>query len=65
MAVGIFAMALIVFAKQLSGPFPALAPLGKIAWPWYVLIGTTITMTVGILSSLTHGQTDASGQAVT
>ena len=26
----------------------ALGPLARIAWPWYVLIGTTITMAVGI-----------------
>lgn len=54
MAVGITAMAFVVFAKQLSGWMPVLTPLGTIAWPWYVLIGTTITLAVGILSSLTH-----------
>jgi len=52
MSVGIFTMAFVVFAKQLSGVLPFLAPLAKIAWPWYVLIGTTITLIVGILSSL-------------
>ena len=31
-----------------------LAPFARIAWPWYVLIGTSITMIVGGLSSLTH-----------
>jgi SSS family transporter len=58
MSVGIAAMSFIVFAKQIMAAVPALAPLLKplstIAYPWYVLIGTTITMTVGILSSLTH-----------
>jgi solute:Na+ symporter, SSS family len=58
MAVGIAAMTLVVFAKPLSAAYPSLAdnlaPLGRIAWPWYVLIGTTITMIVGILSSYTH-----------
>jgi SSS family transporter len=57
-AVGILAMTFVVFAKPLSGWIPALAgplaPLTRIAWPWYVLIGTTITMSVGVLSSLTH-----------
>jgi len=47
-----------VFAGQFSRWIPALAPtlapFGRIAWPWYVLIGTTITVLVGILSSLTH-----------
>lgn len=58
MAVGIAAMTLVVFARPLSTAYPSLAeslaPLGRIAWPWYVLIGTTITMIVGVLSSYTH-----------
>jgi hypothetical protein len=49
-------MAFVVFAKQLSAAYPSLAstlgPLGNIAWPWYVLIGTTITVTAGTISSL-------------
>jgi SSS family solute:Na+ symporter len=59
MSVGILVMSLIVFAKQISAAVPALAgalqPVSTIAYPWYVLIGTTITLSVGILSSLTHG----------
>jgi solute:Na+ symporter, SSS family len=51
MSVGIVTMTFVVFAKQLSPLIPALTPLGRIAWPWYVLIGTTITMLVGIASS--------------
>jgi Na+/proline symporter len=43
MTVGIAAMSIIVFDKSIH-----------IAWPWYVLIGTTITVTTGIISSLTH-----------
>jgi Na+/proline symporter len=58
MSVGIIAMALVVSARPLAGAIPALAgtlaPLAQIAWPWYVLIGTTITMATGIISSLTH-----------
>ncbi|MDQ6886260.1 MAG: sodium:solute symporter [Gemmatimonadota bacterium] len=58
MSVGIAAMAFVVFAKQISAAVPvlagSLAPLGRIAWPWYVLIGTTITLLVGVLSSFTH-----------
>lgn len=58
MAVGIAAMTLVVFARPLSTAYPGaadtLGPLARIAWPWYVLIGTTITMLVGILSSYTH-----------
>jgi SSS family solute:Na+ symporter len=59
MSVGIVAMSLIVFAKQISAAVPQLAatlqPVSTIAYPWYVLIGTTITLFVGVLSSLTHG----------
>ena len=64
MAVGIFAMSIIVFAGRIIAANPAaadyaigsltLARIAKVAWPWYVLIGTTITMTIGILSSLFH-----------
>jgi Na+/proline symporter len=58
MAVGILAMTFVVFAKQLLPVFPSLhdilTTLSKIAWPWYVLIGTTMTVGVGILSSFTH-----------
>src|SRR4029079_19298917 len=59
MSVAIVVMSFIVFAKQLLPVFPSmtstLTAFGKIAWPWYVLIGTTITMLVGMASSLTHG----------
>jgi SSS family transporter len=55
LAVGITAMAFIVFAARLIRAFPALepalGPFARVAWPWYVLIGTTITVLVGVLSS--------------
>ena len=58
MATGILVMTFVVFARPLSAAFPVLAdplePLTRIAWPWYVLIGTTITMLVGVVSSFTH-----------
>jgi Na+/proline symporter len=64
MSIGIAAMTVIVFAKQIIVAFPstaaALGGIATIAWPWYVLIGTTITLIAGILSSLTHGMPDAS-----
>ena len=61
-SVGIFAMTFIVFAKQIAALSPAMGDalviggidLKRIAWPWYVLIGTSITMLAGILSSFTH-----------
>jgi Na+/proline symporter len=58
MSVAIAIMAFIVFAKPISAAYPSiagtLAPFASIAWPWYVLIGTSLTLIVGILSSLTH-----------
>lgn len=56
MAVGILVMSMVVFAKPLTPLIPVLAPLGHIAWPWYVLIGTTVTVGVGMLSSFTHAR---------
>jgi hypothetical protein len=59
MSVAIAVMSVIVFAKQLIPFFPSsdlLVSFSHIAWPWYVLIGTSITMIVGILSSFTHGE---------
>src|SRR4029434_4029125 len=66
MSVGIAAMSFVVFAKQFGSWVPALAhPLPtfrSIGWPWYVLIGTSITMATGMLSSLTHGAPAAVAQ---
>ena len=60
MTVGIISMAFIVFAKQLTAAYPgmtaALGPFANVAWPWYVLIGLTITFTTGSLLALTHKQ---------
>ena len=69
MSVAIFVMSFIVFAKQVSGwapsLAPSLAPFARVAWPWYVLIGTSITMAVGVLSSLTHPAPSAARQLAT
>jgi solute:Na+ symporter, SSS family len=58
MAVGIIAMSFVVFAKQMMPIFPSmtsfLTTLSHIAFPWFVLIGTSFTMGVAILSSFTH-----------
>lgn len=46
-------MLIVVFARPLSG-LPALAwlaPVGSLAWPWYVPLGTTIAVATGIVSS--------------
>ena len=56
MSVGLVTMALVVFAKIIGTVVPPLAPVlhpfETIAWPWYVLIGTTVTVLTGTLSSL-------------
>jgi SSS family transporter len=63
---GIFAMALIVFAKQLTAAIPALSgalgPFVGIAWPWYVLIGTVITVTTGVLVSFLPRRASSAAQ---
>jgi Na+/proline symporter len=63
MALGIAVMTVVVFAKPLAAGYPslsdALGPLARIAWPWYVLIGTSITLLVGVLSSFTHAPVGA------
>jgi solute:Na+ symporter, SSS family len=65
MAVGIGTMSIVVFAKAISGWFPetrdTLAPLAAIAWPWFVLIGTSLTFVTGLLSSFTHAPPVAAG----
>ena len=64
MSVGISCMAFIVFAKQIIVAFPStsstLSGVATIAWPWYVLIGLSITFVSGMLSSFTHAAPSAS-----
>jgi Na+/proline symporter len=56
MSTGILVMAFVVFAGRIIAAVPALegvlSPFTRIAWPWYVLIGTSITMLVGVTASL-------------
>ena len=58
MSVGISCMAFIVFAKQIVAAYPSMEPtlhgVASIAWPWYVLIGLSITFVTGAVSSFTH-----------
>ena len=58
MSVAIATMAFVVFAKPITAAYPSLtstlAPVSGIAYPWFVLIGVTITLVVGIISSFTH-----------
>ncbi|HEU5217801.1 MAG TPA: sodium:solute symporter [Gemmatimonadales bacterium] len=47
-------MLVVVFAARLAAtPSLAwLAPVGRLAWPWYVPLGTALTLGVGMLSSM-------------
>ena len=48
-------MLLVVFARPLSqAGLSWLEPVGRLAWPWYVPLGTAIAVGVGVVSSLTH-----------
>jgi SSS family solute:Na+ symporter len=74
MSVGIGVMALVVFAPQLAPTLTFLRPIAScgpngtaacIAFPWFVLIGTTVTMTVGVLSSFIGPRSATTGGATT
>ena len=52
--VTISVMLVVVFAKRLG-----LTTLGSLAWPWYVPLGTAITLLVGAGFSLLHQPEDA------
>jgi len=47
-------MLVVIFARPLAARgLSWLEPLGSLAWPWYVPLGTALTLLIGILSSLT------------
>jgi hypothetical protein len=53
----VLVMLIVVFAKRLAihPTFDWLAPVGKLAWPWYVPLGTLLAVSSGIvLSYLPH-----------
>ena len=49
----VLVMLIVVFAKRLAShpTFDRLAPLGKLAWPWYVPLGTLLAVSSGIVLS--------------
>jgi SSS family solute:Na+ symporter len=61
-AVTVCVMLVVIFAKRLAG-FPALAwlePIGRLAWPWYVPLGTALAFGTGVaLSYLPSGKQPA------
>ena len=56
-------MLVVFFARGLSDRFGIawLAAVGRLAWPWYVPLGTLITVTVGLVASV--GGNHADGQS--
>jgi len=53
-AVTVTVMLVVVFAARLAG-FPGLGwltPVGRLAWPWYVPLGTLLAVGTGVVSSI-------------
>ncbi|HEX7336974.1 MAG TPA: hypothetical protein VF252_07175, partial [Gemmatimonadales bacterium] len=52
-AITVAVMLLVIFAKRLSGysGLAWLTPVGRLAWPWYVPLGTFLTVLTGIALS--------------
>jgi SSS family transporter len=50
--VTVLVMVVVIFAKRLAADgMDWLAPVGRLAWPWYVPLGTALTLAVATLSS--------------
>jgi SSS family transporter len=61
--VTIAVMLVVVFARRLSA-YPGLewmAPAGSLAWPWYVPLGTALTVGIGLLSTLRRAPAKTTG----
>jgi solute:Na+ symporter, SSS family len=50
-------MLVVIFAKRLAEQpgLTWLEPLGRLAWPWYVPLGTLLALGTGVLASYLHG----------
>ncbi|MEO8448925.1 MAG: sodium:solute symporter [Gemmatimonadota bacterium] len=53
-------MLIVIFAKQLSTAIPWLTPVGSLAWPWYVPLGTGLTLAIGWSASRVRPTTERS-----
>jgi len=59
---GSLVMAVVVFAGPLAsrlGDPGMLSAMSRLAWPWYVPLGTALTVGIALASSMTNGRTDA------
>ena len=45
----------VVLAARLAAAWPALAPLGRLAFPWYVPLGTLLTIAVALAAAAWRG----------
>ncbi len=64
-ALTVTVMLTVVFAARLAG-LPGLswlAPVGRLAWPWYVPLGTLLAVGTGVLSSMVFPGIPSSGEA--
>ena len=53
-------MLVVIFARRLAGHdgLAWLEPLGRLAWPWYVPLGTVLAFGTGVVASYLHGAAD-------
>jgi TRAP-type C4-dicarboxylate transport system permease small subunit len=60
-AVTVAIMVVVVFAKRLAtaGGLEWLEPVGRLAWPWYVPLGTLLAVGTGMLLSYLPDRTAA------
>jgi protein-S-isoprenylcysteine O-methyltransferase Ste14 len=58
-AVTVSVMLVVVFAQRLSASagLQWLEPVGRLAWPWYVPLGTLLAVGTGVLLSYLPGRT--------
>jgi protein-S-isoprenylcysteine O-methyltransferase Ste14 len=65
-AVTVAVMLVVVFAKSLSASpgFAWLGPLGRLAWPWYVPLGTLLAVGTGVLLSYLPDRTTLASSRV-
>jgi solute:Na+ symporter, SSS family len=61
--VAVAVMLVVVFAKRLAtlGGLAWLEPVGRLAWPWYVPLGTLLAFGTGVVASYLHEPAEQRG----
>jgi SSS family transporter len=64
-AITVAVMVVVIFAKRLAAALGLawLEPVGRLAWPWYVPLGTLLAVGSGVLLSYVPGRTAISSEA--